>query len=488
MSSPYRVALLGFSAFERNALASYFRLATNREPRYEAVRVVSEADLMVADADHTPSVDLVAAIERLDDTVFVGARLPSQARVCLNRPLEPAAVMRELDTLLEARGAQAPRAPDPGRPRRLPVSPSRTSPPPTAGEDLPPLELELRSEPAPIRSPAPPPSATPGSPAIRPARPGPLATALTSFPSATPPEFPPIVPPIAPPIVTANASPNTQSNTPAIYPPLAPTVMEAAAEPDGGAIAQAMRTGSGPTGLRIAAETREPGTGSTPTPSAAPAGPPPPLRAAPPASSAVAPTPAATSQLAMPAQSPAHPAGAGVAPPARATSAAGNAAAVKAPHAVPRPPSTVASRPAAAKRAVTPAIRALVVDDSEIAQRFLQLRLEQFGLLIDCATSSEVALSLLTRHSYDFAFLDVELGESSRMDGLALCQAIKRHYATRVPPITVVLVTAHMGELDRVRGTLAGCDAFLGKPLDEAALDRLLARQGLVRQPPAQPA
>ena len=133
-------------------------------------------------------------------------------------------------------------------------------------------------------------------------------------------------------------------------------------------------------------------------------------------------------------------------------------------------------------------MRALVVDDSEIAQRFLQLRLEGFGLLIDCATTSEVALSLLTRHSYDFAFLDVELGESSRLDGLALCQAIKRHYATRVPPITVVLVTAHTGELDRVRGTLAGCDAFLGKPLDESGLDRLLTRHGLARKEPASPA
>jgi hypothetical protein len=48
-------------------------------------------------------------------------------------------------------------------------------------------------------------------------------------------------------------------------------------------------------------------------------------------------------------------------------------------------------------------------------------------------------------------------------------------------------VTAHVGELERVRGTLAGCDAFLGKPLDEASLDRLLTRHGLARKEPASP-
>ena len=43
----------------------------------------------------------------------------------------------------------------------------------------------------------------------------------------------------------------------------------------------------------------------------------------------------------------------------------------------------------------------------------------------------------------------------------------------------VVMVSSHQAEVDRVRGTLAGCDAYLGKPLIEADLDRLLRRQGL---------
>ena len=43
----------------------------------------------------------------------------------------------------------------------------------------------------------------------------------------------------------------------------------------------------------------------------------------------------------------------------------------------------------------------------------------------------------------------------------------------------IVMVSVHNGEMDRVRGALAGCDAYLAKPLDPAELERLLLRQGL---------
>jgi CheY-like chemotaxis protein len=128
------------------------------------------------------------------------------------------------------------------------------------------------------------------------------------------------------------------------------------------------------------------------------------------------------------------------------------------------------------------------VDDSEIALRFLQTRLEPWGLQIDRASGSDRALQLLAERSYDFVFLDMELGEGSDLDGLTLCQHIKRHHGSgegAALVTSVIMVSAHHSELDRVRGTLAGCDAFLGKPLQEAELRRLLLRQGL--EPPPDP-
>lgn len=127
-----------------------------------------------------------------------------------------------------------------------------------------------------------------------------------------------------------------------------------------------------------------------------------------------------------------------------------------------------------------PAPTALLVDDSEIALRFLETHLQRFGLVMERALSSGRAIELLSQRHYDFVFLDVDLGTASDLDGLALCRHIKRHPgAGSTSTSAVFMVSAHASEVDRVRGTLAGCDAYLGKPLDAMELQRILLRQGL---------
>jgi DNA-binding response OmpR family regulator len=107
---------------------------------------------------------------------------------------------------------------------------------------------------------------------------------------------------------------------------------------------------------------------------------------------------------------------------------------------------------------------ALLVDDSEIALRFLEIKLGELGLRSRTATDSDKALEQLGQHDFKYVFLDVELGQSSRMDGLALCRHIKHMRRASRPPV-VAMVSAHATQTDRVRGSLAGCDAYLGKPL-----------------------
>jgi two-component system, cell cycle response regulator len=136
---------------------------------------------------------------------------------------------------------------------------------------------------------------------------------------------------------------------------------------------------------------------------------------------------------------------------------------------------TLAAYPAAPAPA-TATKRALLVDDSEVALRFLETRLARWGLAIDCANTSDAALACLNDGAYDFAFIDVELGTGSTLDGLALARHIRRRVQT--PPL-LVMVSAHHSAADRARGQLAGCDAYLAKPLDEVELQRLLLRHGL---------
>jgi CheY-like chemotaxis protein len=116
---------------------------------------------------------------------------------------------------------------------------------------------------------------------------------------------------------------------------------------------------------------------------------------------------------------------------------------------------------------------ALIVDDSEIALRFLEQRLAALGVRARGVGDSDAALEQLARHAYPLVFLDVELGEGSKLDGLALCQYIKRRDG--VAPI-VAMVSAHTSATDRVRGHLAGCDAYLGKPLVADELAGVVAR------------
>jgi CheY-like chemotaxis protein len=123
-------------------------------------------------------------------------------------------------------------------------------------------------------------------------------------------------------------------------------------------------------------------------------------------------------------------------------------------------------------------LRALLVDDSEVALHFLRSKLVPYGLEADCVLHSDAALERLAAEHYDFVFLDLELGGGSALDGLGLCARIKQNE----PPLgaaQVVMVSAHCSEQDRARGALAGCDGFLGKPLDDAELAVLLARHGL---------
>lgn len=127
----------------------------------------------------------------------------------------------------------------------------------------------------------------------------------------------------------------------------------------------------------------------------------------------------------------------------------------------------------------------LVVDDSRVALRFMQVRLQRRGYRVHVAHTPEQALERLAAQPFAMVFLDVALGPRASMDGLALCQRIKQgrlQPADNVP--RVVMVTGLSSSSDRVRGALAGCDIYLAKPLMEDDLDEALR----VLDPSATPA
>jgi CheY-like chemotaxis protein len=165
-------------------------------------------------------------------------------------------------------------------------------------------------------------------------------------------------------------------------------------------------------------------------------------------------------------------------------------AAPPAPQAEARPTSKEAAR-AAARRARlrdSPPTRAgfaappdvLVLDDSEIALRFLCRLLGDFGFRAHPVRDSAAAWALLQGQRFAVAFLDIVLDESEQEDGIALCQRIKQQ-----PPRPdrgadcVMLVSGDAQPADQVRARLAGGDAFLAKPLSRGSVARALEGCGV---------
>jgi len=121
VTSRYRVALVGFSAFEQQALESYFRLAAGQTPAFEPAASLADSDFCVVDADRPAAVEEVRAAARMAAAVFIGQQVPDGAVMHLHRPIDARQVARALETLILARQAVA----DPYAPKTAAARPAR---------------------------------------------------------------------------------------------------------------------------------------------------------------------------------------------------------------------------------------------------------------------------------------------------------------------------------------------------------------------------
>ncbi|MFM7847288.1 MAG: hypothetical protein ACKO8N_01760 [Rubrivivax sp.] len=116
MTVLHTVALLGFGAFERRALASAFAMSALREVGYRLSDRMEDGRFLVVDADGLDAPDAMRAVRRehrVQDTVFVGLQAPAEARAWLMRPLDAARVLKELDLLAARSTGPVQRADDP---------------------------------------------------------------------------------------------------------------------------------------------------------------------------------------------------------------------------------------------------------------------------------------------------------------------------------------------------------------------------------------
>jgi two-component system chemotaxis sensor kinase CheA len=102
--------------------------------------------------------------------------------------------------------------------------------------------------------------------------------------------------------------------------------------------------------------------------------------------------------------------------------------------------------------------RVLVVDDSATTRSLVRSILEVGGYAVQVAVDGADALARIQRDPPEVIVSDVEM---PRMDGFALCAAVRAVPSLRAVPF--ILVTSLGSDVDRARGLDAGADAYIVK-------------------------
>jgi CheY-like chemotaxis protein len=112
---------------------------------------------------------------------------------------------------------------------------------------------------------------------------------------------------------------------------------------------------------------------------------------------------------------------------------------------------------------------ALIVEDSSSDRLLLKRLLERLGCRCDTAVDGQQGVAAALGGSYDFVFMDVMM---PGMDGLQATRFLHDKLGPRSP--FIVAVTGLRSERDRQRCVEAGMDYILPKPVQRAALAKLV--------------
>jgi len=113
----------------------------------------------------------------------------------------------------------------------------------------------------------------------------------------------------------------------------------------------------------------------------------------------------------------------------------------------------------------------LVVDDSPTVRKQLEIVLRGRDVDTTLVATGELALDEIAQREFDLVLLDVVLPGT---DGYQVCKAIKKGFGAKRTP--VVMLTSKSSPFDRLRGSLAGCDNYLVKPVNQADFEAVLTK------------
>lgn len=102
----------------------------------------------------------------------------------------------------------------------------------------------------------------------------------------------------------------------------------------------------------------------------------------------------------------------------------------------------------------------LVIEDNPANMKLATLLLHHVGHTVLCAVDAETGLTMARSEQPDLILMDIQL---PGMDGLAATELLKQDMATATIP--VIALTAMAMKEDQEKTRVAGCDAYIAKPL-----------------------
>jgi two-component system cell cycle response regulator DivK len=119
--------------------------------------------------------------------------------------------------------------------------------------------------------------------------------------------------------------------------------------------------------------------------------------------------------------------------------------------------------------------RILIIEDNPANMKLASLLVRNAGHTALCAVDAETGLTLARADRPNLILMDLGL---PGMDGLAATELLKKDPVTAAIP--VIALTAMAMKEDEEKTKVAGCDAYIAKPLRYrelyAAIDTLLVR------------
>ena len=122
----------------------------------------------------------------------------------------------------------------------------------------------------------------------------------------------------------------------------------------------------------------------------------------------------------------------------------------------------------------TPALKVLVVDDSNTIRRSAEIFLKQGGHEVLLADDGFDALAKINDYQPDLVFCDILM---PRLDGYQTCAIIKRN--PRFARTPVIMLSSKDGLFDKARGRMVGSQDYLTKPFTKDQLLQAVAQHAL---------